>query len=84
MKSKNQVQLNMHNYFSLDLKSDGESSDEEIDESEEEDLQDETVKDNSIIYSLNKKNKTACVIDNENAFGDIIIPHLISYKKKIL
>lgn len=39
----------------------------------------ETVKSNSIIYSINNEKKTASVIRAEEARDEIIIPRLINY-----
>lgn len=40
------------------------------------------VEQNSIIYSINDKEKTAIVIGNNSAFGYILIPNIIYHESK--
>ena len=96
-KNSNKKQSDIYNYFQIDSKSDEDfdendelpntinlisSNRDENQTGEEEDLQDEIVKDENIIYNLNKQYKTACVIDNEKVYGEVFIPQFIVHNDK--
>lgn len=53
-----------------------------MNENQQLEIQDKRIEQDHIIYSLNEKEKTASVVDNNKARGDIIIPKSIIYKTK--
>lgn len=78
----------MHHYFSVKLNTSDDFSDEETDElpstneKKDENIEDETINYCNIIYDLNVQCKTACIVDNKNASGDIFIPKFIQHKSQ--